>query len=151
MTANNIRVTKEFTFEMAHALYGYDGACKNIHGHSYHLSVTVSGQPINETNNPKNGMVIDFGDIKKIVKEHIVDKYDHAFMVNAKTPHANLNPDDYGYGNKFYKVNFQPTCENMIVEFARVLQLYLPKLIKLNSLKLRETATSYVEWHTEDN
>jgi 6-pyruvoyltetrahydropterin/6-carboxytetrahydropterin synthase len=148
---NNIRVTKEFTFEMAHALYGYDGACKNVHGHSYHLSVTVSGKPIDDINNVKNGMVIDFGDIKKIVKEHVVDKYDHAFMVNAKTPHAKLNPADYGYGDNFFKMDFQPTCENMIIEFAKVLQIHLPKQVKLHSLKLRETATSFVAWHATDN
>lgn len=148
---NNIRVTKEFTFEMAHALYGYDGACKNIHGHSYHLSVTVSGQPINDLTHVKNGMVIDFGDIKQIVKKHVVDKYDHSFMVNGATAHAQLDASKLGYGDNFHKMPFQPTCENMIIEFAKVLQQYLPKQVKLHSLKLRETATSYVEWFAADN
>jgi len=57
---NIIRLTKEFNFEMAHALFGYDGACKNIHGHSYKLSVTIKGQPIVDSKNPKMGMVMDF-------------------------------------------------------------------------------------------
>ena len=73
---SNIRITKQFTFETGHALYGYDGKCKNVHGHSYKLSVTVIGTPISDLNNVKFGMVIDFGDLKKIVKEEIVDIFD---------------------------------------------------------------------------
>jgi len=73
---NNIRITKQFSFETGHALYGYDGKCKNVHGHSYKLYVTVIGQPISDTNNVKYGMVIDFGDLKKIVKEEIVDLFE---------------------------------------------------------------------------
>ena len=61
--------SKQFSFETGHALYGYDGKCKNVHGHSYRLDVTVIGQPIEDTNNVKYGMVIDFSDLKKIVKE----------------------------------------------------------------------------------
>ena len=64
-----IRITKHFDFETGHALYGYDGKCKNVHGHSYKLWVTVIGKPISDVNNVKLGMVIDFGDLKKIVKE----------------------------------------------------------------------------------
>ena len=75
---HKIRITKQFTFETGHALYGYDGKCRNVHGHSYKLSVTVIGTPITDTSNVKLGMVIDFGDLKKIVKEEIVDPFDHA-------------------------------------------------------------------------
>ena len=60
-----IRVTKKFNFEMAHALTGHDGPCKNIHGHSYFLFITISGKPINDSTDPKNGMVMDFSDLKK--------------------------------------------------------------------------------------
>ena len=56
-----IRVTKEFSFEMAHVLEGYDGPCREIHGHSYRLFVTVAGTPCDDPANPKYGMVIDFG------------------------------------------------------------------------------------------
>ena len=85
-----VRITKQFTFEAGHALYGYDGKCKNIHGHSYKLSVTVIGTPINDDNNAKFGMIIDFGDLKKIVKNEIVDKFDHSIIFNKNTPHINL-------------------------------------------------------------
>ena len=66
--ASIIRVTKEFSFEMAHALWNYDGPCRNVHGHSYRLFVTLYGKPLEEQDNPKNGMVIDFSDLKRIVK-----------------------------------------------------------------------------------
>ena len=55
-----IRITKEFKFEMAHALFGYDGLCKNIHGHSYRLWVTIKGNILKEVNHTKDGMVLDF-------------------------------------------------------------------------------------------
>ena len=84
---NKIRITKSFNFETAHALYGYDGKCKNIHGHSYKLYVTVIGIPISEPNHVKYGMVIDFGDLKKIVREEVVDVFDHATIFNKNSPH----------------------------------------------------------------
>ena len=69
-----IRLTKEFSFEMAHSLSGYDGACREIHGHSYKLFVTVQGEPNADPNNPKYGMVMDFGELKRIVGRLIVDR-----------------------------------------------------------------------------
>jgi len=86
----NIRITKQFSFETGHALYGYDGKCKNVHGHSYRLDVTVIGQPISDSNHVKFGMVIDFTDLKKIIKEEIVNVFDHATVFNKNTPHVEL-------------------------------------------------------------
>ena len=76
-----VRVTKQFKFETGHALYGYDGLCKNVHGHSYKLDVTVIGHPIDDAENVKNGMVIDFGDLKTIVNQEIVHPFDHATVL----------------------------------------------------------------------
>ncbi len=64
-----IRITKIFTFETAHVLYNYDGKCKNLHGHSYKLLVTVKGAINYDLSDPKNGMVMDFGDLKTKVTE----------------------------------------------------------------------------------
>lgn len=83
---SNIRITKQFSFETGHALYGYDGKCRNVHGHSYKLSVTVIGMPIGDNSHVKYGMVIDFSDLKKIVQEEIVDVFDHATVFNGNTP-----------------------------------------------------------------
>ena len=83
-----IRITKQFSFETGHALYGYDGKCKNVHGHSYKLSVTVIGKPIADTKNVKFGMVIDFSDLKAIVKEEIVNVFDHDTVFGIPPRHA---------------------------------------------------------------
>ena len=85
-----IRLTKEFRFEMAHALHNYDGLCKNIHGHSYILQVTVIGTPCQNKENPKLGMVMDFGDLKAIVNEEIVSKLDHTVVMPDSYPQKQL-------------------------------------------------------------
>jgi 6-pyruvoyltetrahydropterin/6-carboxytetrahydropterin synthase len=144
-----IRVTKQFTFEMAHALLGYDGSCKYVHGHSYGLSVTVIGEPTKEDGNPKLGMVIDFGDLKKIVKETVVDVFDHALVLNAKTPREGLNASKDLF-DKLLFVDYQPTSENLVQDFAERIGKKLPKHAKLHSLLLRETATSFAEWIASD-
>ena len=146
-----IRITKIFTFETAHVLYNYDGKCKNMHGHSYKLFVTVKGTPINDINDVKNGMVVDFGDIKKIVKEEIVDVWDHAVLLNALTPHKELGEDLAQNGHKVIECNYQPTCENMLYEIAEKIKNKLPSHVQLAYLKLHETENSYGEWFAEEN
>jgi len=148
---SNIRITKEFTFETGHALYGYDGKCRNVHGHSYHLSVTVKGTPINETSNVKLGMVIDFGDLKTIVKEEVVSPFDHATVFNKNTPHIELAKELSDRGHKVILADYQPTSENMVIDFAKKIKSRLPATIQLHSLKLRETGTAFAEWYAEDN
>ena len=148
---SNIRITKQFSFETGHALYGYDGKCKNVHGHSYKLSVTVIGKPISDNSNVKFGMVIDFSDLKKIVKEEIVDIFDHATVFNQNTPHVELAAELENRGHHVILVNYQPTSENMVTDFAQKIKDRLPADIKLHSLKLQETDTSFAEWHTSDN
>ena len=148
---NNIRITKQFSFETGHALYGYDGKCKNVHGHSYKLLVTVIGQPISDTSNVKFGMVIDFSDLKKIVKEEIVDNFDHATVFNKNTPHIELAAELKNRGHHVILVDYQPTSENMVTDFAQKIKNRLPSAIKLHSLKLQETDTSFAEWYASDN
>jgi len=145
-----IRITKHFDFESAHALYGYDGKCKNIHGHSYHLHVTVIGEPIVNDEDPKNGMVMDFGDLKAIVKEEIVLKFDHAVVLNENSPHRELANTINDYSHKVVLVPYQPTSENMLFDFAERIQKQLPQNVLLHSLKLYETANSYAEWFAGD-
>ena len=147
---SNIRVTKQFDFETGHALYGYDGKCKNVNGHSYKLSVTVIGIPINDTSNVKYGMVIDFSDLKKIVLSEIVDKFDHATVFNRNTPHIELANELEKRGHHIILVDYQPTSEMMLIDFAQKIKNRLPENIKLHSLKLRETGTSNAEWFAGD-
>lgn len=145
----NIRVTKEFDFEMAHALHGYHGACKNIHGHSYHLSVCLLGRVLNNPEHSENGMVIDFSVLKKIVKTQVVEDFDHALMLNedsAKAKSLTQSPFE-----KTLLVPFQPTCENLLIEIVRRIKPHLPQFITLHHLRLRETSGSFAEWFAEDN
>ncbi len=146
-----IRITKQFNFETGHALYGYDGKCRNVHGHSYKLSVTVIGTPITDTSNVKLGMVIDFGDLKKIVKEEIVDQFDHATVFNKNTPHIELAKELMDRDHKVILADYQPTSENMVIDFANKIIGRLPENIQLYALKLQETETSYAEWFAVDN
>lgn len=148
---SQIRITKQFSFETGHALYGYDGKCRNVHGHSYKLSVTVIGTPIEDSNNVKYGMVIDFSDLKKIVKEDIVDVFDHATVFNKNTPHVELAKELSNRGHNVLLVNYQPTSEMMVIDFSEKIKQRLPKNVRLYSLKLQETATSYAEWYANDN
>lgn len=148
---SKIRITKQFSFETGHALYGYDGKCKNVHGHSYKLSVTVIGTPISDSNNVKFGMVIDFSDLKKIVREEIVDIFDHATVFNKNTPHVELANELSNRGHHVILVDYQPTSENMVIDFAKKIQDRLPNNIQLHSLKLQETESSFAEWYASDN
>ncbi len=148
---SKIRITKQFDFESGHALYGYDGKCKNVHGHSYRLSVTVIGEPIADASNVKCGMVIDFGDLKRIVNTEIIDKFDHATVFNKTTPHLDIANTLIDNGHNVILVDYQPTSEMMLIDFAQRIQSKLPEGIKLHSLKLNETATSYAEWFASDN
>ena len=143
-----VRITKEFKFEMAHALYGYDGLCANIHGHSYKLWVTVKGEVKNENGHTKDGMLMDFTDLKSIVKPEIVDKYDHSLVLNANSPHADL---DLSAFNKVYYLNYQPTSENLVLDFSNFIQKQLPDGVDLLKVVLSETASSFAEWNKEDN
>jgi 6-pyruvoyltetrahydropterin/6-carboxytetrahydropterin synthase len=145
-----VRITKIFHFEMAHALYGYDGPCKNIHGHSYQLSVTIKGKVESESRNPKLGMVVDFSVLKDIVDRLIVKELDHALVLNEYSPHKKMLNENSMF-EKIVLTKFQPTCENLLIDFAMIIRKNLPKKIKLHHLKLRETPTSYAEWHADDN
>ena len=133
---------------MAHALYGYDGLCKNIHGHSYRLWVTVIGNILEDESSVKNGMVLDFSILKKIVKPEIVDRYDHSLVLNGNSPHANIDLTAF---EKVFHLPYQPTSENLVLEFVKIIKKKLPENVKLHKVILSETANSFAEWCADDN
>lgn len=121
-----IEVTKEFTFDSAHFLKEYRGKCANLHGHTYRLQVTLRGR-CNEI-----GMVVDFNEISALVKGKIIEKLDHAYL------------------NSIF--DFNTTAENMSVWIYDILYTYTSmhfKSVKVTSVKLWETPTSYVEYKGE--
>ena len=145
-----IRVTKKFHFEMAHALYEYDGICRNIHGHTYHLEVTLIGNTLEKFGHPKDGMVIDFSQLKSVVKETIISVFDHSLLVSS-----HFSKDKLAAFKKTTErliiVDFQPTTENLIVHFANILQQAFSSNVKLFSMRLYETQNSFAEWFASDN
>lgn len=147
---NKIRVSKEFHFEMSHALLNYDGPCKNIHGHSYKLVVTLIGEPISDNKNPKNGMLIDFTEFKKMVKALVVEHFDHAFLVNREAEINSFYTTKEMF-DKMIVLNYQPTCENILLDIVMRLKKGFPENFQIHNIRLYETVTSYAEWFASDN
>ena len=143
--SNYVTVTKIFRFEMAHVLANHEGLCKNIHGHSYKLFVSLTGEVKDTPGASDDGMLMDFGELKSLVKSQILDTFDHALVINEKVPFANTLKD-----LPFERIQllpFQPTCENLILHFAKLLVPVLPADIRLNRLRLFETETSFADWY----
>jgi 6-pyruvoyltetrahydropterin/6-carboxytetrahydropterin synthase len=144
-----IRLTKIFYFEMAHPLYNYNGPCKNIHGHSYKLHVTIKGYPKQELDDPEDGLLVDFKWLKKIINEEIVNRLDHALVLNERKERSIQGDQNY-YGNEIF-IDYQPTCENILNDFSTRIKNRLPDNISLQALTLYETANSFGEWVSDDN
>jgi len=135
-----ILVTKTFEFEASHYLPGYDGACGNIHGHSYKLEVEIEEDldhflKYNERNLPSDSMVVDFSILKKAVKTLIIDFLDHQHLNQVTIARFPCE---------------MPTAENMVVwifETLRDKEVFNVG-IKLSKVRLWETSTSYAEIRT---
>lgn len=151
-----LSITKIFTFEAAHILRGYDGACANIHGHSYRLEVSVYAPALDlkpgsflhsDAKDPKNGMLFDFSELKKLVNTAVIEPFDHSLILNAKGDV--LAETLQTQGLRIVSVPYQPTSENLLMDFAARLQAVLPQGIALKKLRLYETATSFTDYDLE--
>lgn len=122
-----IKLTKSFTFDAAHFLPNHKGKCSSMHGHTYRLEVTVireEGTLINIGSD--EGMVIDFADLKGIVKDEVIDKIDHKVL------------------NEVF--SFRTTAENMAAHIFTVLTEKLQSVgVRVDNIRLWETPDSYVE------
>ena len=143
-----VRITKEFDFEAAHALDGYVGKCQDIHGHNYHLTLTFLGEPIRDKSLSNNGMVVDFGDIKDFLNKTIKPLFDHRLILRKDSRFLGLEQQN----ERIRYVDYQPTTENMLLEIVQIVSSSFEKKtnVVLCSAFLRETPSSYVEWHKED-
>ncbi|MFZ4797381.1 MAG: 6-carboxytetrahydropterin synthase QueD [Bacteroidia bacterium] len=136
-----LSITKIFHFEAAHTISCYNGQCKNIHGHSYELHVTITGQELNESN-----MLIDFKELKKIVEIHVTNDFDHALILKS----SDENVANYKTINtKIHWLKEEPTAEFLVMEIAQRISTNLPSNISLKKLKLFETASCYAEWEND--
>ena len=142
-----IKITKIVHFEMAHAIYGYDGRCKDIHGHSYELHVTVTGRDTADTYIPAPGFVVDFKELKRLVYNHIADILDHHLVLSEE--YLKSNPEVSALEHLLVWKN-EPTAENILYYIKDKLGDVLPDHIRLRQLKLYETKDSYAEWVTDN-
>ncbi|MDY6216394.1 6-carboxytetrahydropterin synthase QueD [Actinobacillus porcinus] len=135
------KVSKEFSFDMAHILDGHDGKCQNLHGHTYKLQVEVSGDLV--VDGAKKGMVVDFTDVKRIVKAAILDPMDHAFIYDTTSEReckiaALLNE----LNSKTFGIPVRTTAEEM----ARFVFNRLKDQLPISAIRLWETPTSFCEY-----
>jgi 6-pyruvoyltetrahydropterin/6-carboxytetrahydropterin synthase len=128
---------------MAHAIHGYPGSCKNIHGHSYELHVTVASSYHQDEYIPAPGFVIDFKEIKKLVKAAVVDIFDHKVILSN---HFILDKPSFSKQENLLIWHVEPTAENMLIFIKQTLNNIFPEEVKLVRLKLYETKDSYAEW-----
>ncbi len=138
-----MQLTKIFHFEMAHAIYGYNGACKNLHGHSYELHVTVLSNCFQEQFIPAPGFIIDFKEIKRVVERMIIDALDHKVVLSRDFIKGNA---PLALIENLVLWEMEPTAENILLYIRQVLQEAFPTETKLVKLKLHETKDSYAEW-----
>ena len=144
-------ITKEFNWAMAHLLEGHEGLCKNIHGHNYKLMVTVKRlvEQVDTTNKSSKGMVVDFKDLKNIVNEVIVDRFDHAFVFNGEDEESTEIADYLSnkLRQKILPLAFRTTAENMVKWIFVVLNVELEKKgLRCVCATLYETPTSYASY-----
>ena len=138
-----ISVTKIFHFEMAHAIYGYSGDCKHIHGHSYKLHVTVSGNGIPDSIIPENGFIIDFKLLKQLVNENIIKLLDHKLVLSKVFLDAHPQTETL---QNLLVLDFEPSAENLLLYVKFIISEKLPADIQINELCLYETSDSYARW-----
>lgn len=138
-----IQLTKIFRFETAHAISGYNGLCKNIHGHSYELHVTVRAKENKVGFLPKPGFLVDFKDLKAVVKREVVDYFDHRLFLSED--YLRAHPNLKGLDN-LEVWPFEPSAENILLFILEKLQKVMPKDIYIHNMRIYETSTSYAEW-----
>jgi len=140
-----VKITKKFEFEMAHRLHNHDKKCKYIHGHTYKLEVTVSGIPLDDRTSSSNGMVMDFGDLKAMVKP-ILNMLDHSLLLEERT-----TPELRGLENVI-RTGFTPTAEMLAIWIREQIgeqlskrESYTRRNVTVANIRLYETSTSYVD------
>src|SRR5665647_2887595 len=138
-----LSLTKIFHFEMAHAIHGYPGSCKNIHGHSYELHVTVTAGKESQNYIPAPGFILDFKELKQLVTSAIIQTFDHKLVLS----HTYLcnNPAITSQEN-LVTWDVEPTAENLLIYIQQCIREKLDNGVKLVALKLYETKDSYAEW-----
>ena len=144
----NVFVTKRYEFDAAHRLPNHKGACRYIHGHRYAIEVTVKATVNSQANSPTEGMVIDFQDLKEIVKNQIVDVWDHTLLLYKNDPL--LKNSSTFIDQRVVQTDYVPTAENMARDAFESLKKRISDMsssnpITLVKVRLYETPTTWVD------
>lgn len=134
-----VTITREFGFDMGHCLPDHEGACHNAHGHRYRFDVTVSG-PLHEQGSER-GMVVDFGNVKQVVNEYIIEWLDHRFAMSRFDPRIDAAVDAFGEDN-IVAMHHPPTAEHLAATIASTLAF------AFNSEAFQLTVESVTVWET---
>jgi 6-pyruvoyltetrahydropterin/6-carboxytetrahydropterin synthase len=143
-----MRITRRLEFDAGHRIPDHASQCKHLHGHRYVIEITLTGDIIQAANNPANGMVMDFGDIKQIAKRHLVDLWDHAFLAfRGDAPvvdFLNTLPD-----HKTVLLDAVPTAENLAMIAFRTLDTHYTDSfgnhLRLEQVRLFETPNCWAD------
>lgn len=124
-------VTRIFSFEAAHFLQNYKGKCSHMHGHSYRVEVTLSGENLDEI-----GMLVDFNRLKILAQNHIIDRYDHKVLNDVLFDcHEGKNPTAEILAYRFFQ-SFKDAIFHVESEQG----------IRVKKVKVWETANSFAEY-----
>ncbi|MCD0502689.1 6-carboxytetrahydropterin synthase QueD [Bordetella petrii] len=145
-----ISVTRRLEFDAGHRIPDHRSQCRNLHGHRYVLEITLAGDVVDAPGASDNGMVMDFSDIKAIAKRHIVDPWDHAFLVyrddGAVRGFLDSLPD-----HKTVVLDCIPTAENLAAVIFRTLaphyQGHYGGQLRLARVRLYETPNCWADCH----
>lgn len=134
-----ITVTKTVKFDAAHILTNHQGLCKNLHGHTYRVDVSVA-----QSEGDDRDMVIDFKDLKGIASEVICDRFDHAFIYNTESVgEREIAAVVEKNGMRTVAIPFRSTAENLAKLFYNDMK---PRIPGLSAVKVWETADSCAEY-----
>lgn len=144
-----ITITRKLEFDAGHRIPDHKSQCRNLHGHRYTIEITLVGEVIEEEGSSDNGMLMDFSDVKSLAHQHLVDVWDHAFLVYEKdAPVRNFLaglPD-----HKTVVINKIPTVENLARTAFDILKpVYSDRYgtgLKLHKLVLHETPNCWAEF-----
>lgn len=107
-----LTITRKMEFDAGHRIPDHSSQCRNLHGHRYTLLITLTGDLVKKDGESDNGMIMDFGDIKTLAKAHLVDLWDHAFIVYEKDTAVRAFLDSMP-DHKTVVIDRVPTVENL--------------------------------------
>ncbi|MBU3599116.1 6-carboxytetrahydropterin synthase QueD [Polynucleobacter sp. 30F-ANTBAC] len=143
-------ITRRLEFDAGHRIPHHGGHCRHIHGHRYVIEVTVLGDVLSHQGHGDDGMVLDFGDIKKIANELIVEQWDHAFLV-AKEDEMLVNFLASIPGHKTVVLDCIPTVENLAQTAFKILDPVFKERfngrLNLSRLRIYETPNCWADIH----